>query len=59
MAMYFIWYLQIKTIISVEYTPKYRLIMTAANSLIIYTEYGLMNNTILDLDINDFPGEYT
>ena len=59
MAMYFIWYLQIKTIISVEYTPKYRLIMTAANSLIIYTEYGLMIYAILDLEINDFPGEYT
>jgi hypothetical protein len=57
MAIYFIWYLQIKTIISVEYTPKYRLIMITANSIVIYTEYGLMNNTILDLD-NDFPGEY-
>ena len=57
MAIYFIWYLQIKTIISVEYTPKYRLIMITANSIVIYTEYSLMNNTILDLD-NDFPGEY-
>ena len=31
--------------------------MITANSIVIYTEYGLMNNTILDLD-NDFPGEY-